>query len=367
MAITLFVLFIIIAVLNIAFYLGYLSFASARPKPVTPGNLPISVIVCAKNESENLKKFIPSILQQKYSNFELIIINDASTDDTLEVIEGFQHIDPRVKLVNVQNNEAFWGKKKYALTLGIKKAKNPYLLFTDADCTPETEHWIENMTANFQDEKSIILGYGGYFKEKISFLNKLIRFETLFTAIQYFSYAKWGMPYMGVGRNLAYTSTEFYEQNGFATHLHVRSGDDDLFVNQAATGENTAICFDKESITRSLPNTTFKGWYNQKRRHVSTAKLYKPKHKFLLGTFFITQFLFWILVIGLLIFQIYWEIVLVIFLLRLLVQYMVFWKSAKKLNELDVVWLVPVLDFFLVFLQLGIFSTNIVSKPSTWK
>ncbi len=186
MAITLLVLFILIAFLNILYYIGYFSFATANPSTPTGRKIPVSVIICAKNEADNLKRYIPLILQQKYPDFEIILINDASTDETIDIMEEFQNIDPRVKIVNVQNNEAFWGKKKYALTLGIKKARNPHLLFTDADCAPESEHWIENMSAHFQENKSIILGYGGYFKEKMSFLNKLIRYETLFTAIQYF-------------------------------------------------------------------------------------------------------------------------------------------------------------------------------------
>ncbi len=367
MAITLIGLFLIFSFLNILFYLGYFRFASAKPTSLPSGNLPVSVIVCSKNEAENLKNFIPAILNQDYPSFELILINDASVDDTLQVIEDFQQEDPRIKLVNVQNNEAFWGKKKYALTLGIKKAKNPYLLFTDADCAPETEYWIKNMTAHFQENKSIILGYGGYFKDKFSLLNKLIRFETLFTAIQYFSYARWGIPYMGVGRNLAYTSNEFYAQNGFATHLHVRSGDDDLFVNQAATKENTAICFDNLSITRSIPDTKFKDWFSQKRRHISTSRLYKPEHKILLGAFYLSQLFFWMLFFILLVLQIRLEIILVVFFLRIAIQYLVFWKSARKLNELDVVWLVPALDLFLVFFQLSVFSSNLFSKPSNWK
>lgn len=367
MAITLLVFFIIIALLNILFYIGYFSFATAKPQTPQGKKVPVSVIVCAKNEAENLKRFIPKILDQDYPNFELILINDASTDASLEIMEEFQQNDPRVKIVNVQNNEAFWGKKKYALTLGIKKARNPYLLFTDADCTPESHLWIDNMSAHFQQNKSIILGYGGYIKQKMSLLNKLIRYETLFTAIQYFSYARLGYPYMGVGRNLAYTSHEFYAQNGFATHLHVRSGDDDLFVNQAATRENTALCFEGSSFTRSIPDSNFKSWVEQKRRHVSTAILYKTEHKILLGTFYISQFLFWVLFLVLLITQTFWVAVLIIFAIRLLIQYAVFYKSAKKLDELDLVWLVPVFDFFLVFLQFGIFSTNLISKPSNWK
>lgn len=367
MAITLLVLFIIIALLNILYYIGYFSFATAKPSTPNGKKIPVSVIVCAKNEAENLKNFIPLILNQNYPDFEVILINDASTDDTLDIMEGFQENDPRIKIVDVQNNEAFWGKKKYALTLGIKKARNHYLLFTDADCAPESDLWIHNMSAHFQENKSIILGYGGYFKEKLSLLNKLIRYETLFTAIQYFSYARLGYPYMGVGRNLAYTSHEFYAQNGFATHLHVRSGDDDLFVNQAATKENTALCFESSSITRSIPNSSFKNWVDQKRRHISTATLYRTEHKFLLGTFFISQFLFWTLFIVLIISQTFWPAVMVIFTIRLLIQYVVFYKSAKRLDELDLVWLVPVFDFFLVFLQFGIFCSNIISKPANWK
>lgn len=364
---TLFILFLVFSVINILFYLGYFSFAISESSNLKAQNIPVSIIICAKNEAENLKQFIPSVLNQNYPNFEVILINDASEDDTLEVMEGFLQEDHRVKLVNVENNEAFWGKKKYALTLGIKKASHPYLLFTDADCVPETEFWIEKMVANFNSDKSIVLGYGGYFKNKNSFLNKLIRFETLFTAIQYFSYAHWGFPYMGVGRNLAYSSKEFYNQNGFATHLHVLSGDDDLFVNKAATAGNTAICFDNQAITRSNPKKSFKSWFRQKRRHVSTAKYYKVKHKLLLGTFYLSQVAFWILLVFLLMFQIHWQLVLAIFSLRLILQYAVFWKSARKFNELDLIWILPVLELSTICIQFGIFSVNLFSKPSNWK
>ncbi len=366
MAVVLLGLFILITLINILYFIGYFSFASAKESP-SNSTPPVSVIICAKNEAENLRNFIPVILDQNYPNFEVILVNDASFDDTLEVMEYFKKIDSRVQLVDVQNNEAFWGKKKYALTLGIKKAKNATLLFTDADCKPESNMWISEMASNFEQNKSIVLGYGGYSKSKGSFLNKLIRYETLLTAIQYFSFAKWGIPYMGVGRNLAYTSEEFYNQNGFATHLHIRSGDDDLFVNQAGTSENTAITFNRSSITRSIPKTTFTTWILQKRRHISTAKFYKKKHKFLLASFYFSQIGFWILLATLLVLQIHWPIVLGIVALRLLIQYTVYYKSAKKLDEMDLLWLIPFLELFLIFTQLSIFSMNVFSKPNTWK
>lgn len=359
-------LFIVITLINILFFIGYFSFASAK-ESISTATPPVSVIICAKNEAENLKDFIPYILEQNYHDFEVILVNDASIDNSLEVMEYYEKLDSRVSLVNVQNNEAFWGKKKYALTLGIKKAKNATLLFTDADCKPQSKEWVAEMASKFGQERSIVLGYGGYLKSNNSLLNKLIRYETLLSAIQYFSYAKWGSPYMGVGRNLAYTSKEFYNQNGFATHLHIRSGDDDLFVNQAGTEENTAISFNKSSHTRSIPKNTFSDWILQKRRHISTSKFYKKRHKFLLASFFLSQIGFWTLLLVALILKIHWPIVLGVFAVRMIIQYIVYYKSAKKLDEMDLIWFLPFLEVFLIFTQLSIFSMNIFSKPTNWK
>jgi glycosyltransferase involved in cell wall biosynthesis len=360
-------IFIFVSLVNLLYFFSFFSFATAVHINKNHPEVPVSVIICAKNEAENLKNFLPSILDQDYPDYEVIIINDASADNTLEVIEDFQKTDPRIQIVNVQNNEAFWANKKYALTLGIKKARHLHLLFTDADCAPQSSNWIREMSRNFQPGNSIILGYGGYFQHSGSLLNKLIRFETLLTAIQYFSYARLGSPYMGVGRNLAYTSTKFYEMKGFANHLHLRSGDDDLFVNEASTPDNTAICFHPDSITRSVPKTSFADWFHQKRRHVSVAGHYKTKHKILLGTFFTFRVFFWLMLATLLILQIYPNIVLGILGLKLLTEALVYIKAGNKLKERDVVWLFPFFDLFLILMQLAIFIANLFSKPKHWK
>ncbi len=359
--------FLFFAIINLCYFLVFSNFSFSKNQTINSVNLPVSVIVCAKNEAENLQNFLPVILEQEYPNFEVIVINDASLDETLEVIEKFQQTNPRLQLVNVQNNEAFWANKKYALTLGIKKAQYPYLLFTDADCAPQSKHWITTMAQHFSETKNIILGYGGYFKQKNSLLNKLIRFETLLTALQYFSYAKVGKAYMGVGRNLAYTSKLFYEHKGFASHLHVRSGDDDLFVNEAANSHNTAICYHPESITRSVPKKNLKTWFLQKRRHASTARHYKPQHKIILGLFYISRLLFWLLLPVLLILGSFNSTVLSSLGILLLVEFFIYLKTAQKLGETNVVWLFPFLEVFLVFTQLGVFISNIFSKPKHWK
>lgn len=347
------------------FIFGKFSFSKEKKQDVKKHA--VSVIICAKNESRNLKNFLPSIISQEYPSFEIVLINDNSHDDTLEIMEHFESLHNNIKIVNVENVEAFWGNKKYALTLGIKASKNDYLLFTDADCKPVSKYWIQDMCSRFNNDKHIVLGYGSYSKIKKSFLNKLIRFETFVTAIQYFSLAKLGSAYMGVGRNLAYTKKEFFNVNGFVEHMKVRSGDDDLFINQTATRTNTAICYTKDSFTESIPKTKFKDWFNQKRRHVSTAKHYKLFHKILLTLIYCSNFLFWALATVLLITTFNWPIVLVLFLLRLISQNIIYGLSAKKLNEKDLIYYLPLLEVFLVITQLTIFISNLISKPNHWK
>ncbi|WP_066221303.1 glycosyltransferase [Formosa haliotis] len=363
-----FYIFVAIVFIQLFYYLIFLrTFAFLAQQKPQPKDLPVSVIVCAKNEEENLKLFLPSLLNQDYPNFEVVLINDASRDETLAVFEHFSEQYNNIKIVDVKNTEAFWANKKYALTLGIKASKYNHLLFTDADCKPVSSQWISEMTSAFDNQKSIVLGYGAYAKIKNSLLNKIIRFETVLTASQYFSYAKLGMPYMGVGRNLAYTKSLFFEANGFINHMNVRSGDDDLFVNQMATSKNTALCFTTESFTESVPKKTLTAWINQKRRHISTVSHYKKSHKFLLGLFYSTQLLFWVLAIVLLSLLFQWEIVVGLIGLRILVQWLIMGKTAKKLDEPDLVFFIPFLEFFLILLQLTIFISNKISKPHTWK
>ncbi|HEU4495454.1 MAG TPA: glycosyltransferase, partial [Flavobacterium sp.] len=289
------------------------------------------------------------------------------SDATLDIFEEFEKQHANIRLVKVKNNEAFWGSKKFALTLGIKAAKNEYLLFTDADCYPSTDRWIMEMSSHFTTSKTIVLGYGAYEKIPNSFLNKIIRFETMLAAVQYFSWAKMGHPYMGVGRNLAYKKEEFFNARGFMSHMKIRSGDDDLFINEASTSKNTAICFSPGSFTYSEPKKTFKEWLAQKRRHVSTAVHYKLFDKVQLAIFFCSQFLFFLSATVLLAFQFSWMAVIAVIIGRYAVCWISLGYASNKLDEKDVMHWYPILEIALLFAQLHIFIINIFSKPAHWK
>ncbi|MBP6001583.1 MAG: glycosyltransferase [Flavobacterium sp.] len=360
--------FIGITLLQLVYYVFIFgSFSFAKKQNISPKKLPISIIICAKNEEENIKKYFPLIVSQNYPDYEIVLIDDASSDETLELFESYEKQYANVKLVKVQNNEAFWGNKKFALTLGIKAAKNEYLVFTDADCYPVSTDWLLQISSQFTKEKTIVLGYGAYEKVKNSFLNKIIRFDALLTAIQYFSWAKLGKPYMGIGRNLAYKKSEFFNVRGFMDHMKVRAGDDDLFINQAATASNTEILFSANSFTYTEAKSNFKDWVQQKRRNTATTHFYKGFDKFQLGLFLFSQISFFLLAIVLLLFQYQWIVITSILVFRYIFTWITLGYAAAKLKEKDVLYWYPLIELIVIFTQLNVFVKNIISKPIHWK
>lgn len=348
------------------FFYARLAFYKPQPKPVSQTH-PVSVIICARDEAANLAKNLPGALVQQYrTTHEVIVVDDNSFDDSRYLLEAFQKDFKQLNVIELKQEAKLIPGKKFPLSIGIKSAKYEIVLLTDADCVPATENWIDAMQSAYGPDTEIVLGYGAHHKKK-GFLNKLIRWETAHTAMQYLSYALAHIPYMGVGRNLSYKKTVFFRHKGFSAHNHIPSGDDDLFINMAATPKNTTICIEQDSFTLSEPATSWGQWAKQKRRHYSTGKYYRPLHKFLLGLYAISHFLFYPLLAACFVFC-PWPWALAAFGTRFLVQAIVYTFCLKKLGENDLIgwaWLMDIWMFFYYF----IFAFSVIKKPSTasWK
>ena len=356
----------IAAIQLLYFWLLFSRFALAKPVIPAGDPVPVSVVLSAKNEYPSLKRNLPLILEQDYSDYEVVVVNDASDDETIFLLEDLSRQHKNLKVVTITQDLNFFKGKKFPLAIGIKSATYDNLVLTDADCTPAGRGWLRAMAAGFSGGKDVVLGYGKYFEEK-GFLNRIIRYETAFTALQYFSMAMWGMPYMGVGRNLAYRKRLFMESKGFISHYNVSSGDDDLFINKVATGKNTFVQFTPESFTRSAPKRTFRNWWLQKRRHLTTGRYYKLKHKVILGSYSLSYLLFLLLFVVLLVFRISLLPVLILFIVRVLSQLAILYLTYKKLQEKKLLLISPLIELLLALVYPVLVFSNLVYKESKWK
>ncbi len=337
-------MFCLVTFIQICYYTGFFSrLAFYKPKPKLHNEQrPVSVIICARDEADNIVKNLPGVLVQSYrTSHEVILVNDNSSDDTKYLLDELRKTFKNLIPLQLHQEAKLMAGKKFPLSMGIRSAKYETLLLTDADCVPASENWMQLMQDGYNNETEIVLGYGGYNKHN-NLLNKLIRFETFHSALQYFSYALAGIPYMGVGRNLSYKKDVFFRNKGFSGINHIPGGDDDLFINKAANKKNTSIVIDSDAHTLTEAKKTWKEYYTQKNRHYSTAKFYKGKHKFLLGLYSATQFLFYLFAI-LSVFYNGWIAALAVFSIKIITQALMYYKAMKKLNESD---LFPMFLFF---------------------
>jgi glycosyltransferase involved in cell wall biosynthesis len=349
----------------------YLIFIYARlsfykiPELEEKSLMPVSVIIAARNESDNLYENLPTILSQEYPEFEVIVVNHQSIDDSNWLLFAFKQQYKNLKVIDIPKNKHLRAGKKFPITMAIKGAKYEHFILTDADCKPASNQWLKKIVSSFSSKKQIVMGYGPFLKDK-GFLNRIIRFDAAWIGINYFSMALAKLPYMGVGRNLAYTKTVFNSVSGFKSHYYLPSGDDDLFIQQAAQKSNYTINIDPEAFAYSPAAPTWERWGRQKSRHYSTSNHYKVIKKLLLGIYPISLLLLWVSFVILLFKPDFRIISGVVFGVIVFLKWWLQGKCLIKLKEKGFVLFLPFWDLFYSILTPMMFLLTEQKRNTKW-
>ncbi len=327
---------------------------------------PLSIVVCAHDELENLQVLIPLLLQQHYPNFEVIVVDDRSNDATRDWLLTETKRHPSLRMVHVDHTPNHINGKKYALTLGIRAAKHDWIVLTDADCRPESANWLNGLSEGISNGTQIILSYSPYQKQA-GWLNRFIRFESIITALQYLGFALLKRPYMGVGRNMAYRKSLFMDNKGFTNMLSYTGGDDDLFVNQHAKANNTAVAIGAQTLVSSVPKTTVADFFQQKVRHLAAGKRYKFMDRLLLAPFMLSWVISLILGIALLFLSANPIFIASALFIRLIVMTTTLYVATKRLGDSFELWSVLALDIIYGIYYLTTAPTALLTKKIQWK
>jgi glycosyltransferase involved in cell wall biosynthesis len=354
----------------LAVLLAYHGFMFARlafgKQEVQPDrDLPVSVVICARNEARTLEELIPLLMEQDHRAFEVVVVNDRSEDDTWEILQWMKPQYPRLKPVNIQADERFNYGKKIALGVGVRSATHAHVLLTDADCLPASKDWIAMMASGFRDGRSIVIGHSPYAASP-GLGSVLERYDGAIKAMQYMGFAQAGVPYMGVGRNLGYAAEVFFGLSGPRRHNHLMSGDDDLLINEVARKGNTAVVTHPASFMTTRPTPDLATWIRRKRRHYTTAVHYRFGHQVLLMLLPLARMAFWTALVLLLVKQRWLEAAIGIGAQVALLQPVAI-AALRRLQAGAVAWLALPMEWLFLLLDPLLYTSTILVKPKRWK
>jgi len=372
---------LLVFLIQVFFYIRYYSGIIRRfkrdqkeKKIIETEQKPVSIIICARDQAVNLKKNLSTLFEQEYSEFQVVVVNDASSDDTENILIHFEKDHPNFYHTFVPQGIQSVSAKKIAMTIGIKAAKYDQLIFTEAYCIPKSNQWLSSMARHFDEHCGIVLGFSTYIGMK-GLLKQLVSYDTLFMALQFMGFSEAGKPYMGIGRNLAYRKQLFFDNRGFASHLYLKSGDDDLFIGEIANSTNTQIEISPESKVLTKVHNVWHHWKDQKVNQLTNTYYYKSGTKFRIRLEEISRVLFYGLFLALLIIGVvkvnFVPVVFaaVAFIIRYGIQLFVINKSARMLKETRYYFLVPFFDLLLLFISFWLKIEKHFKKENkyTWK
>lgn len=312
---------------------------------------PVSVVMATHNEVNGLRENLLYLLEQDYPNFEIVVVDYMSTDDTPAVLQLLAHSYGRLKVVTLRTNANNYQGMKYPLSIGIRSAQHDLLLLTTPDCRPSDTtdfQWMRRMVEGYTSDKTdIVLGYcsiGG----KGSLLNALQQYDNLDYSAQYLGAALLRHPFTGNGRNLSYRRSLFMQHDGFIYHYHIPYGADDLFVNRNANRRNTAVALAPDAFTTALPYPTFHAWRLNRHQRQDTLRRHKLWQRLARAMRPCAVLLFytaWGLLLG---FHLqFWPILAAIMVLKLAWQEVSYAKATQKLDAKPVVYILsPLFEIY---------------------
>ncbi len=328
---------------------------------------PVSVIIYSKNQQNHLQKNLGRFLNQDYPKYEVVVVSDVSMDNTLLYLDELAEEHDNLNIVsnNFQENDRFSKGKKFALTLGIKAASYDTLLFSSADSYPSSNQWIKKMQSAFTSSKRVVLSYSSP-EKSLGFLNKILRFESLYEGLLRFSLTLVGVPLLADSRNLAYDRNLFFSVNGFFSHLYLSRGEAELFVEEVCNSNNTEVCMSFEAKVLSSEHNTWKQWMTDKRTYFHFAKKFRFASKFILTMHFLSLLGFWLMLPVLLFLKLYIQWVCIAFIVRLCLQYIVYWGLARRLNETKFLLFLPFYEVVLMLIHFLMYLSIHVKQVHNW-
>jgi glycosyltransferase involved in cell wall biosynthesis len=307
---------------------------------------PVSVIICVKDDSINLSKILPLLLQQNYPEYEVIVVNDNSSDDSEEILKLAQNQYPHLQIRNLVAHKSVHGKS-VVLGVGIKAAKYNRIVVTDVACLPSTD-WLKSVSTGFDSE--IVMGYTRYIA-----VGKFVRIANYYESLFQLGYALNRRPYTASGENDSFRKELFFAK-GFNPLLRKPEKVEQVFFNSVMNKTNTSVVLLPDAIVASEKHLSVGNWCLECSLNLFSKRLFRRGARHVKSPEMISKTLFYISCIVAIIMSINETPLLAsivgVFLLRLIIQIFVFVSTQKRLGEKRLLLHTLLWDFYSIIVYL---------------
>lgn len=290
----------------------------------------ISIVICSKNNAEDLKENLPYFLEQDYPNYEVIVVNDGCVDDTDIVIKALQNKYDHLRTTRIPLDERFSHNKKLAQTIGIKGAKNENIIFSNPNCKPASKLWLQNLAKNW--DKSVHIGYSNFENQK-KFGTNLLKNDILKRWTKAICFSSTGKTYYGNGNNMGYLKEDFFANKGFAKHSQFEAGYDHLMAYRLSKKSGSSTYISPESKVFLPTRNPFEIWANEQKYYYQSRKYISKKIKFLLDLDSTSHFFLYLSMVFCLIFTNLYLITALVFLTCIFIAGIRFKIISSNLKE----------------------------------
>lgn len=325
------------------------NFNKKKRTPTTSNNKQgVSVIIVTNNSADALKTGLLQILEQDYPLFEVVVVNENSTDDTEFVLYVLKKNYSNLTVINLGRNDNNFESYKFSLSIGIRSAKYSYCLLTNVSCTPQGYNWLDKMMepVNNNNQCKIVTGMVSREKSKYGLLNAIVRYDESLSCVNLISYTNLGNAYTSCGMNMIYEKDFFISHGGFIAQYTKMCSQEDYFVHRFSNKKNTATVVDNEAKLLLPPINSFGTFCRTKFATSLSHKALKGSSKVLLATLPLSSFLFYVLLGILFFFSFPWQYILIFIVAKWISQIVFSTKQRRKTSAKKIVWVAPFMEIF---------------------
>ena len=217
-------------IIQMYFLLGvYLKLAWHKKENFNPAPHQVTIMLSLRNEEERIREMMTKFTELPFEDYQVMVINEVSEDNTLEILNVLAETNPRIKVTSLSQETRFM--EKQAINIGLKGAQSPWIVQLPPTTGSISQEWLTKLTGLLDKDTDAVIGYTNVERNK-GFRNLLCRMERFHQFMLSGSWILAGMPFVFSENNVLFNKSMYFDTLGFRQKLNRNFANLELIFNE---------------------------------------------------------------------------------------------------------------------------------------